>query len=251
MKRLIDFAGGRNLVNDDLAAIQANLDNLALMWGQVGPFVISGVNFSLVSGNLFNVSAGLVMLNGRVVEFPAQQMDLTASKAITQVVTDVDSREYDLLGISKPGNKNYAATVVAGTIGSPVVGNEYIFVQKVAGVTLPQVRRFRHALDEMQYRTGTMLMVNNSLAGKFVPATFSNSYGIDEWLGWELRTAAQGSIAPGADLRDLALIGAGGAYAVGDSPDLLATSGATSLLTLYAVHMVQFIGTRDLWTNSF
>lgn len=245
MKRLINFAGGRGLVNDDLQSIQESLDNLMAIYKVAGPFVIHGVDFTVASGSVYDVSAGLVFLNNRVIEFPAQQIDLTNPKAIAQsTAADVDSRQYSGLGISQAGARQYGVVINSGT--NPTQPGDNIFITSPSGGFLPQVRRMRHALQEIMLVPGMLMPVANQIVAKFIGA-FDLS-GRDEWFGWKLRTAAPAPVNP-VDLRDDLLIGAGGALSVGDDIDLNVTTGPTLLARATAVHFAEFVGTRATATT--
>lgn len=245
MKRLIDFAGGRGLVNDDLQTIQDSLDSLMAIYKAAGPFVVHGVIFSSAGGGNYNVSAGAVMLNNRLIEFPAQVINLASSKAIAQSTpVGVDSRQYVGIGVSKPGANEYGVVITSGT--SPTQPGDNLFITTPSGGFLPQVRRMNHALQELIHVPGMIMAVNEEIASRF--AGSFDLFGRDEWLGWRLRTAPPASFQP-VDLRDNGLVGAGLSYSVGDNPELLATSGPTTLLSLYAVHFVEFFGTRSQLTT--
>ena len=245
MKRIVDFAGGRGLVNDDLLTLQTQLDNLNAIYQEVGPFVVYGVEFTLNSGTTYDVSAGLVMLNGRLIEFPAQQMDLNLSKAITQAAeADVDIRQYDGLAVSKPGAKEYLGEIVNGQ--GPLNPGDNIFITTASGGFGPQVRRLSHALQEATLIPGMVVPVIEDIDAKF--DTVGPASGNDEWFGWRLLTRAPFTTEP--DLRDQVMIGAGAAFSVGDTQTNTSPSGAGVTTKTYALHFVEFRGTRSTATNT-
>lgn len=245
MKRLVDFAGGRNLVNDDLSAIQDSLDQLMAIYQATGPFVVRGLQFTLNSGSTYDVSAGAVMLNNRLIEFPAQQIILNATKAIAEAnVLDVDVRQYSGLSVTKAGNKQYGIAITSGT--SPSQPGDNLFVTTPSGSFKPQVRRLQHALQELTFIPGMVIPVTNNIVAKF-----SGSFdpqGRDEWFGWRLRSADPGPTGA-IDLRNNLIIGAGGAYNVGDDTDFNVTTGPTLIARATALHLVEFVGTRSSATT--
>jgi len=238
---MIDWPQGRNLLNNDLRAVQDNLDRLMMVYLTAGPFVAYGMEFTLDAGSVYDMSAGAVFLNGRLIEVPAQQINLSASKAIGEnpPVDDI-SRPYSGLAVSKPGIRVHSVGVTSGN--SPTLVGENLFIPTPKSGFLPQIRRLRNAIQELTFNPKTILAVRADIVSKFFSQL--GSFGQDEWLGWQLLTAAPSVIDP-ADLRDTGLVGAGGAFSVNDTQTNQSPSGSGVTSKLHAVHYVEFTGTQN------
>lgn len=119
MKRLIDFSGGRNFVNDDLAAIQEQLDGAYAHLRDKGAFLIEGGAITSAGGGLYNIAAAWLMLNNHVVYMPAMTgVALTANSAVGEdSLVQEASRPYTLLAVVKPGIERRRAVLLPTTAG--------------------------------------------------------------------------------------------------------------------------------------
>lgn len=242
MRELIDFPGGRNLVNDDLEAIQLNFGYLVNLYRNAGPFIVHGCEFTLQSGSLYQMSDGVVFINNRLMPVVGGLLNMDTAKCISgKAPVDLAPREYTLQGVTKSGLREYLTEIRAAT--SPLAGDNIYLT--AAGDFPPQARRLKHAIQEMVYVPGMIIPVNLQIDTSFTNQTPPRGRG--EWLGWELRTATQAG--GGVGLKNMGLIGAGGGYNPADTL-LFDGSDQPSQQTqeFYAVHFVEFVGTRALFT---
>jgi hypothetical protein len=95
MKELVINAGGRRLYNEDLLNIQDHLISVHSLFASEEPFVLSGLQYTLVSGNVWNISSGVVWLGGKIRNAPAiSNVSLDVPRFIITSDTQ-ESRLYD------------------------------------------------------------------------------------------------------------------------------------------------------------
>ena len=116
MRRLINFSGGRNLVNEDLEALQVQHRNASAVYGGYGNIVVSGCRVTPSEGN-YNISAGLIYFEGLgfndLVRFNgATNVDLSSPKWIRLNTTDIINRYFSILNSVLPGLREHTLTIV-------------------------------------------------------------------------------------------------------------------------------------------
>lgn len=202
MRRIIDFTGGRNLVNDDLEVLQAQLDVMPEFFRHIGPFVISGCDVTPNGGN-YDVSAGFIMLNGKIFETQAQTaLNLSAPGLMfgeTSETTEA-SRPYTLLSTNKDGIERRNLQVIPGSSSASPGENIYI----LSG----GMRTLRDALRGYLNVVGKIEMYSGDVSVDFDVL----GQGKGNLRGWRLCNGVGGSI----NLVDRFIVGQGGLYAVGD-----------------------------------
>jgi len=144
-QRLINFQDGRRLPNDDLRAIQRQLDNLSMLFAGWGAFVLTGCEVTVNSNNnsLRDIAEGLVYLNDHLIYFPGVTgLDLSSSMYMVEISSmQLAPRGYVLSGTTEEGLMEYRVDMLSSKPGS----GEYIEFQesgaqrtKASDLDLPQ-----------------------------------------------------------------------------------------------------------------
>lgn len=195
MRKLQDFDGGRNVVNDDLVVIQAQLDGLASLLSLGGAYVVSGVVATLLNSSTANFSAGVVMLNGVMHTFPgAAGVNISAPLYLAgNTPTPTDFRPYDLLNLTKAGALEYTA----GLFSSTQAGENLVFFPSDR-----QFRRIGNAFRDAILPVGSLLPV--SVAVPLDGGVFAG-YATGAYRGYVLCDGTNGT----PDLRGRTFVGTG------------------------------------------
>lgn len=121
-QRLINFQDGRRLPNDDLRAIQRQLDNLSMLFAGWGAFVLTGCEVTVNSNNnsLRDVAEGLVYLNDHLIYFPGVTgLDLSSSQYMVEISSlQLAPRGYVLSGTTEEGLMEYRVDFASSKPGS-------------------------------------------------------------------------------------------------------------------------------------
>lgn len=133
MRELVLGSGGRRLYNEDLDDLQNNLLAISQIFASENPFVISGIEFTEVSTNVHDVSAGYVWLGGKIRQYGGTT-NLDTSTTLPSYIVVSDSqipRMYD-------NNTNLPATNVYGTLSSTditlVAPNDYLRIDDIVNI---------------------------------------------------------------------------------------------------------------------
>jgi len=125
-ERLIDFDQGRSLANDDLRAIQDQLDNLSMLFAGWGAFVLTGCEVTVNANNnsLRDIAAGLVYINDHLIYFQGVDgIDLSTPQYMQEVPSiKFADRLYLGKGTDEPGLMRYRVDIGSSQPGS----GEYI-----------------------------------------------------------------------------------------------------------------------------
>ncbi len=148
MKRIVQDTGIRKYYGDDFLTIQ---DEAMTIWegmfGQFGDFIISGLNITDNGDGTYNISSGLVMLDGKVRRFyGATNVNLPIYLIAAEQTT---SREY-LYGGVKPAIVEYLATYQT----TQPVGVNYMTINPTGN------RTWRDAIQDSAYRMVTDALIN-------------------------------------------------------------------------------------------
>ena len=133
MRELVLGSGGRRLYNEDLDDLQNNLLAISQIFASENPFVISGIEFTEVSTNVHDVSAGYVWLGGKIRQYGGTtNLDTSTTLPFYIVVSDLPiPRMYD-------NNTNLPATNVYGTLSSTditlVAPNDYLRIDDIVNI---------------------------------------------------------------------------------------------------------------------
>ena len=123
MKKMINFGGGRPSTDHDLQAIQNSINYLEALYKAAGPFVISGCELT-ANGSSFDMNAGVVYLNGQIIEVEAQQA-ISVTNVLAQ---DTDEllylRPYDI-GLNHV-QLNQRARFVPSGVSAPFLGERLL-----------------------------------------------------------------------------------------------------------------------------
>ena len=124
IRRLFSFSGGRNLVNEDLEALQNQHLHNALIYSGYGNIVVSGCRVTPNGGN-YNISSGVIYFdNGGtpiLVRFAgAINVDLSSPKWIVLTNTNVVNRFFSLLNSTGPGLIESTLSVSGTNTGSSI-----------------------------------------------------------------------------------------------------------------------------------
>ena len=125
-ERLIDFDRGRSLANDDLRAMQDQLDNLSMLFAGWGAFVLTGCEVTVNANNnsLRDIAAGLVYINDHLIYFQGVDgIDLSTPQYMQEVPSiKFADRLYLGKGTDEPGLMRYRVDIGSSQPGS----GEYI-----------------------------------------------------------------------------------------------------------------------------
>lgn len=195
MKQLQDFAGGRNVVNDDLVVIQAQLDGLSSLLALGGAYVVSGVVTTLLNSTTANFSAGVVMLNGVLHSFPgAAGVNISVPQYLAaNTPTPTDFRPYDLLSLTKAG----ALEHTAGLFTATQAGENLVFFPSDR-----QFRRIGNAFRDAITPVGSLLAVGSAVS--FDTGIFAGR-ATGQYRGYVLCDGTNGT----PDLRGRTIVGTG------------------------------------------
>ncbi|MBL6445664.1 hypothetical protein JMN32_05050 [Fulvivirga sp. 29W222] len=116
MKELVFNTGGRKLFNEDFEALQALSKSFESFYLTEDPFVITGVNITSVSGNIYNVSPGYVWLGNRIRRFDgATNTDLTSDLFINVRDTEESKEYFD--NVSRVSSRTYGSILSNTSLG--------------------------------------------------------------------------------------------------------------------------------------
>lgn len=181
MRKLIDFTGGRGLVQDDLEVIQEQLDRLGAQWGIMGAFVISGFTVTANGGN-WDISEGLAWLNGKTIHYPGEtNRSIPANSRIREIASTTElPREYVLDADTQDGvqKTNISIDTTAGADGE-----EWINITSDG-----PSRKMNDAMRDVSNRVGQIVMFSGS-ESKFD----SNGVGLLSFKGWQLCNGNNGA----------------------------------------------------------
>lgn len=231
MRKLIDFSGGRSLLNNDLDAIQQQISALESMYGSLGPFVVSGCVLTIQSGTTYSLSAGVVYLNRRLyaVDAVGAVNLFSPSKMIRQAsVLQITSRTYALLATTKPGIEQVSTEIVDASLSA---NGEALFLLPAG------MRSFQDALRQKVYTPNQVSMYHGNLATDFD----GTGKGIGDLRGWQLMNGQPGY----PDLRNKLVVGAGTSFSIGDTDNI--TRINTPTIEAYAVAFMTWVGTSTLY----
>jgi len=182
MKIIIAQNGGRPLVNDDIVALQSNDELRAEAWLRglaSGAFVLEGCELSLVTGTTYNMSSGVVFVDGKIADIEAVvNLDLATTQYIylpDDVIDDV--RLY------LDGQSDVAASTRKAQIIGTAPASETISL--VAG---QQPVNLRKVLDNASVPVGTVIETDSV-------ASFSAVTGLGSgtWENWALCDGRNGT----------------------------------------------------------
>ena len=95
MKELVINSGGRRLFNEDLNSLQDHLKSVQEIFKSEEPFILSGMQYSLVSGSTYDISEGYVWLGNKIRYFSgATNVNLSIEQYINTSDT-TSSRLYE------------------------------------------------------------------------------------------------------------------------------------------------------------
>ncbi len=234
MKRLINRADGIVGTSEDWANIQYNLELLEAVYTQAGPFVMSGCDLTPAGGSTYDISAGKLYLNGKVIEFPgASAVDLSApgQMIIESASQDTESRLNDVLSTQVPGTREDQTQIVVSTTTSSSDGL-YILADGM--------QTLEYAMKDLTIPEKTIMMWaadQTEKAAKFD----SIGVGKDDMIGWVLLDGSN----PGTgvnlpDLSNFLVIGAGGSFNPADTQTIEVNGSAQA----YAVYFIQWAGIK-------
>lgn len=210
MNRMQNFAGGRPFRNEDVKEIQSNLDLLDARWAALGPFVVSGCEVTQQSGNIYDLAAGVVYLNGKLIRVTAQAaLDLSAPGLALGEATGIEysSRPYDLA----TNNQDSIITdhfQITPTTSAPA--GQSLFIRSDG------MRTMREAMQQHLISVGEIRMYSGDIDTDFGGGL---GLGVGQWRGW---TLCNGQLPGIPNLTDRFIVGADistgpGDYAVGDT----------------------------------
>jgi microcystin-dependent protein len=169
------------LLNDDLTALQANDEIRSESWLRglgSGAFVLEGCELTNLSGTTYNMSAGIVFINGKIADIDeVLNLDLAAPQYIVllQDVED-DTRLYE------DGQSKVAASSRKAVVDTVVLGE---------GITLEhgqQPTDLRKVLDNVSMPVGAIIMTDNTLDFNTVTGLGSGA-----WANWALCDGQNGT----------------------------------------------------------
>lgn len=215
---------------ETLARNVAALERLSLIGG---PFVLEGCVLTFSgSGAVYNMTAGTMVLNGKLHSVSAQAIDLVPDKGIRAAApTTAYSRPFTALAQNKAAALERPIEVV---LASAVPAGKQMLTVTTAR---PVFRTLGMALQDATRRPGEIALAAS--IADFDPGT---GIGSGPWLGWRLCNGVAGT----PDLRNRLPLGAGGAFAPGDTFVAPLTSGDAAI----AVGFAQYVGFNSYWKNA-
>lgn len=117
MKEYVAETGGRKLYNEDFNSFTEFIKSYEQFYADEDPFVISGVELTNISGDIYNISSGYVWIDGRVRKFAAQtNVDLSSNAYIN--ASDISENKLYNDNISRVSAINYSTVFSASFIST-------------------------------------------------------------------------------------------------------------------------------------
>lgn len=95
MKELVINNGGRRLFNEDLNSLQDHLKAVQEIFKGESPFILSGIQYSLVSGTTYNISEGYVWLGNKIRYFSGANSVNVSTEQYINTADSTTSRLYE------------------------------------------------------------------------------------------------------------------------------------------------------------
>lgn len=218
MKKIIVENGGRPFLNDDLTAIQEQLNTLEkLLSGFSQAFVLQGCSLEIVSGNQ-TLKAGLVCIENKILEVEEQLVDLTTTKYIIIGTETLQSeRTY------QDGNSKFCISNTKAIVSNTPTSN--CIVLPTTGISPKNIWQI---LESNSLKVGTILEVDTQAIANF--DINGTGLGSGSWSGWAFCDGRNGT----PDLRKLFIVGLDTAVGrpINTQYDTIGKTGGAEAVTL-------------------